>query len=160
MQWFESYKQAAQNAGTPSELDSWAVTQPLSDWSAQMDPRATMGNITRGMSADFFSTAIPAKDDLIRTTTYNGNAGVVEGLKSQGMAQVGRSFENAGQQAGRNAERYGMQLTAEQQAAQNSSLSGGKALAEVDALNRATQFQNDLNKQLVSGMGSPAGITK
>lgn len=136
------------------------VSGALSEQAAVIDPRGTMGNVLRGMSDDFFQTAIPVKDDLIKMTTYNGNAGIIDNLKKQGKAQVERSFANAGAEAGRNAERYGMQLTKEQQAAQNSALSSGKALAEVDALNRATQFQGDLNKQLVSGMGSPAGITK
>lgn len=132
----------------------------ISEAAAQSDPRGTMSDVLLGMSSDFFNTAVPVKDDLIKMTTYGGNTGVVDGLKSQGMAQAARSFDNAQGQATRNTQRYGMQLTAEQQGAQDSALASGKALAEVDASNRATLFQQDLNKQLVSGMGSPAGITK
>ena len=40
-----------------------------------------MANVLRGMSDDFFKTAIPIKDDLIKMTTYNGNSGVVDDLK-------------------------------------------------------------------------------
>ena len=126
---------------------------------ASADPRGTMSNILLSQSKDFFDTAVPVKNDLVKMTTYNGNRGVVDGLKTQGMAAVNQSFGNAQGQAERNTQRYGMALTKEQGDAQASALSSGKALAEVDATNRATQFQSDLNKQLVSGMGSPAGIT-
>lgn len=132
----------------------------LSVTAAQADPRGTMANVINSMSDDFFATAVPVKNDLIATTTYNGNKGVVDDLKSKGMAQVQQSFDNAQGVATRNTQRYGMAQTKEQAEAQASSLSSGKALAEVDTLNSATQFQQDLNKQLVSGMGSPAGITK
>ena len=127
---------------------------------AQLDPRGTMGNVVLGMSDDFFSTAVPVKNDLLAMTTYNGNPGVLPALQKQGMAAANQSFDNLAGQAGRNTARYGMQLTAEQAGAQQSALTSGRALAGVDASNRATQFQNDLNKQLVSGMGSPSGITK
>lgn len=132
----------------------------ISESAAQTDPRGTMADVVRSMSDDFFKTAIPVKDDLIKMTTYNGNSGVVDALKSQGMAAVNQSFDNAQGQANRNTQRYGMALTKEQSDAQASALSSGKALAQVDTTNRAVQSQRDLNKQLVSGMGSPAGITK
>jgi hypothetical protein len=149
-----------QAADLVTAIDAPAPDGTLSEWAATIDPRGTMANVLRGMSDDFFSTAIPVKNDLIEMTTYNGNKGVVDDLKTQGMAQTAQSFTNAAATAGRNVARYGMKQTVEQQAAQSSALSSGKALAEVDSLNRATQYQNDLNKQLVSGMSSPAGITK
>jgi hypothetical protein len=136
------------------------VPGQLSEVGAWLDPRGTMANVLLGMSDDFFATAVPVKNDLLAMTTYNGNKGVVDDLKSQGMAAANQSFDNIQGQAGRNTARYGMQLTAEQAGAQQSALTSGRALAGVDAANRATMFQNDLNKQLVSGMGSPAGITK
>lgn len=155
---YGSYDAGYLNA-VPNTVPAGGTAQ-LSEAAAQADPRGTMSNVIRGMSDDFFKTAIPVKDDLIKMTTYNGNKGVVDGLKSQGVASADQSFDNAQGQATRNTQRYGMNLTKEQGEAQASALSSGKALAEVDASNRATLFQQDLNKQLVSGMGSPAGITK
>lgn len=151
------YYQTLQNIGNSNP---GGTSGTISVAAASADPRGTMANVTNSMADDFFATAVPVKDELIAMTTYNGNKGVVEGLKSQGMAQVASSFNNAEGVADRNTKRYGMNLTKEQGDAQASALSSGKALAEVDTVNRATKFQNDLNKQLVSGMGSPAGITK
>lgn len=151
------YYQGLQNIGNNSP---GGTVGAISESAAQLDPRGTMSNVLLSQSKDFFDTAVPVKNDLVEMTTYNGNKGVVDGLKSQGMATVNQSFDNAQGQAERNTQRYGMALTKEQGDAQTSALSSGKALAEVDATNRATQFQQDLNKQLVSGMGSPAGITK
>ena len=133
---------------------------PMSEAAAMADPRGTMADMTRAMSNDFFNTAVPVKDDLIKMTTYNGNTGVVDGLKAQGAAQVKSSFDNAEGVAGRNAARYGMNMTKEQQGAQDAALDSGRALAEVDASNRATMFQQDLNKQLVSGVSGMSGVTK
>jgi hypothetical protein len=151
------YSQALQNI---SNSQPGGIPGQLSEDAAQSDPRGTMSNVLLGMSNDFFSTAVPIKDDLISMTTYDGNKGIVGDLKNQGRAQVKQAFSNAVDQADRSEKRYGMQLTKEQHEAQNSALSSGRALAEVDMSNRATQVQQDLNKQLVSGMGSPTGITK
>lgn len=153
------------NTWTPISGSIFNSDGTIDEGAAYVDPRGTMAGVVRGMSDDFYNTADPfsgvnLKSDLIKMTTYNGNKGVVDGLKSQGMAAVNRSFDNAQGQSTRNTERYGMNLTKEQGSAQASALSSGKALSEVDALNRSTQFQQDLNKQLVSGMGSPVGITK
>jgi len=93
-------------------------------------------------------------------TTYNGNAGVLDGLLKQGSDQVDRSFNAARNNIDRNRQKYGMQLTPEQQQANDISLSIGKSSALVDSQNRARLYQQDLNKQLVSGMGSSVGITK
>ena len=134
--------------------------QAINEDQAINDPRGTMAEMTRAMSLDFFNTAVPVKDELVKMTTYNGNTGVVDGLKKQGMEQVGSSYKNAGETAVRNTERYGMNLTAEQQTAQASALSSSKALAEVDATNRATQYQQDLNKQLVSGIAGAQNTVK
>ena len=147
-------------ADTTSMCGQNADNGTLSEQTAIDDPRQTMANMTRAMSNDFFSTAVPVKDDLTKMTTYNGNSGVIESLKSQGMAQAEQSFSNAGEQAVRNSARYGMDLTNEQSAAQESALSSGKTLAEVDASNRATMFQKDLNKQLVSGIAGSSSAAK
>jgi hypothetical protein len=133
---------------------------PLNTGAANNDPRGTMAQVINSMSLDFFNTAVPLKDDLVKMSTYNGNTGVVDKLKTEGMSAVGQSFDKATGAANRNAERYGMQQTAEQKTAQDSALASGRALGQVDANNGAVQFQKDFNKQIVSGMGSPTGITK
>ncbi len=148
------------NGTTWTAIPGRLAAGSISESGAQSDPRSTMANVIRGMSDDFFKTAIPVKDDLIKLTTYNGNKGVIDDLKRKGMEQVGQAFESTQGQIARNTQRYGMQLTPEQQSAQSSALETGKSLAEVDAVNRAGMFQRDLNKQLVSGFGSPSGITK
>lgn len=123
---------------------------------ALSDPVTASANMTRAMSNDFFETAIPLKNDLIKMTTYNGNTGVVDALKTQGMANVDRAFSGATDAAARNTQRYGMTQTPEQAGAQQTALTTGKDLAQVDTLNRANLYQKDLNKQLVGGMAMPA----
>lgn len=147
---------AAKNAATMQ----FNTDGSLNEEAAQLDPRKIMGQLTLAMSDDFFKTAVPVKNDLIKMTTYNGNNGIVDGLKSQGMAEVKQSFTNAQGRAERNTQRYGMELTKEQRDARATALSSGQALAEVDTTNRATQYQQDLNRQLVSGMSGAAGISK
>ena len=124
---------------------------------AAADPRGAMANLVRAQWADFQNTALPVKDQLVGMTTYNGNRGVVDALKTQGMKQADTSFDNAVGTAQRQTERYGMSMNPAEQTTLDRAANLGRAGAKVDAANTANQFQKDLNQQIVAGSGMSGG---
>lgn len=125
-----------------------------------MGPRIAASDMILGMSKDFWNeqdpySGISLKKDLERMTTYNGNPGVLGQLNQESAAANNSAFRNAQGLQGRTLQRYGMQQTAEQAQQSQSDMTRNKVLGSVDAQNRNQQFQNDLNKKLVSGNTAP-----
>jgi hypothetical protein len=118
---------------------------------AEGDPRSVQAELIKKQSDDFFRDAVPLKNDLLAMTTYNGGTGVLPQLQAAGLKSVNQEADKAEAQIVRNQERFGVSLTPEQQAAQTSTLQKGRALGQVDSMNRAALFQKDLNKELVAG---------
>jgi len=130
---------------------------PESVYTSGKGPRVYAEKMINGMSNDFYNAAdqysgISLKKDLEAMTTYNGNKGMLGELNAQGQTQNTANFANAEGQQGRMLSRFGGQQTAEQKAIQGSEMARGKVLGSVDSSNRNQTYQNDLNKQLMSGL--------
>lgn len=118
---------------------------------AQNDPRGTMAEILRGQWKEFETTTVPIIKQLEGMTTYAGNTGVVDALKTEARQNAKASFGNVVTDANRQAASLGMSLSPTTQGALERSAKLGQAAAEVDGVNRATQYQQDLNRQIVAG---------
>jgi hypothetical protein len=146
----------SQSGGTPGML---------SEQVALTDPRGQASSMIQGMQDMFYdegntASGISLKQDLEAMTTYGGNKGVLGALNASGTKANTTAFDNRfganglGGSTARDNSRYGVTLTEEQKQQQQSSANQGRALGSVDVKNRNAQFQNDLNKQVVSGMSS------
>jgi hypothetical protein len=120
-------------------------------------PRYVASGMIDSMSNDFYNESDPysgvsLKRDLEAMTTYNGNKGMLGQLNAASTAQNGANFDNATGQLNRTVSRYGGQQTAEAQAQQTGDMSRSRMLGSSDVKNRNNSYQNDLNKQLMSGL--------
>ena len=141
---YEQYKkeQAAADLALPDRVDPLAATT---------DPRGVMADITRGQWLDFQNTAVPVIKDLQGMTTYAGNTGIVEGLKTEARNNARGAFGGMVADAERSAQSYGMALSPASRGALERSSKLGMAAATTDGVNRANTYQQDLNRQIVAG---------
>lgn len=124
---------------------------------ATSDPRGVLADVIRGQWDDFSQTALPVKRDLEAMTTYAGNPGVVGALKDQARTNAQTSFGNMVNDAQRETQSYGMSLSPTSQTALTRAAKLGMAAATTDGVNRANDFQQDLNRQIVSGASLSGG---
>lgn len=117
---------------------------------ATADPRGTQAQITRAQYDDWSQTFQPAEGDLLSMTTYDGNPGLAAGLIADQNDNIEANFANAAGAEGRTRARYGMQATAEEQAAAGKSSAMEQSLAKVDSANKVNQWQKDLNREIMS----------
>jgi hypothetical protein len=124
---------------------------------AQEDPRGLMADLIRSQWADFQKNALPVVDSLRAMTTYDGNPGVADALKEQGMAAANTAYGNTMGKAARDTQRFGMAITPGETSTLTRAAGLNRTAATVDATNRADDFQKDLNRQIVAGAGMAGG---
>lgn len=135
--------------------DNWNIANTtqgaINPYEAMNDPRGTMSDILRGQWSEFEGSTVPIIKQLEGMTTYGGNTGVVDKLKTEARQNAKAAFGNIVPDAQRQAASYGMGMNATTQGALERSSKLGMAAAEVDGVNRANQYQQDLNRQIVAG---------
>lgn len=124
---------------------------------AASDPRGTEAALIRSQWEDFVNTAVPVRDQLMAMTTYAGNPGVAASLKESGAKNVENAFNATTGAAQRQQQRYGMSVSPQEQETVDRAATLGKTAALVDVDNRANQFQQDLNRQVVAGASTVSG---
>lgn len=122
---------------------------------AQWDPRGLVGAITRQQWSDFERTVLPVKDQLQSMTTYGDNKGVVDALKSQARENAKNAYGSTVADMQNSAQSYGMSLS--NPGALERSAKLGMAASTVDGVNRANEYQSDLNRQVMAGSAMASG---
>jgi hypothetical protein len=118
---------------------------------AATDPRAVMAGVVRGQWGEFQNSTVPIIKELENMTTYGGNTGIVDGLKSEARTNAKAAFGSVLPDAQRDAASFGMALSPATAGTLERSAKLGQAAATVDGVNRANEYQQDLNRQIVSG---------
>lgn len=136
---------------SPTPLPGSGLPGSIDPNRAQADPRGLMADITRNQWMDFQNTAVPVIRDLQSMTTYAGNKGVVEELKTDARRNAKAAYGAIVPNAEREAQSFGMSLSPASRGTLERSSKLGMAAASVDGVNRANTFQQDLNRQIVAG---------
>lgn len=136
--------------------EKYQLAQQIDPSKAASDPRGTQAELIRASYADAQARFMPLEDMLKTFTTYNGNKGVVDSLNEASKKGVDSTFNTMQGMQSRTQQRLGMAPDAATEQAQSRDMGLNKTLATVDAQNRNEMFQQDLNRQVVSGSGMAA----
>ena len=121
---------------------------------AEGDPKGVMGEITRGLWADFEARTVPIMKALEQYTTYNGNPGIQDRLIEGARESINTAYSGVEGANQRRLAGMGLAPTAAEQGAMAKATKMAKGLSMVDAANRTYQYQQDLNRQIASGQSA------
>lgn len=146
--------------GTFDRTTGQPILQTIDPDRSAGDPNAVMNDITNGMWSRVESKYIPLMDALQKYTTYNGNEGIEGQLLDQAKADTTQSFESAANISARKMAGMGMAPTAAESAAMAKDRQFAEGMAQVDSANRIRTLQQDLNRQIATGMPGVSEVRK
>ena len=148
---------ATGTSGSPGTYDANGTYIPLVAGTGENAASDTSGLVIRANYNEWKNAFFPKIGELMNMTTYN-NPGLLKGQVADAQNAVASSFDNVQGGQARTAARYGMTVSARQQAAQDSAMSLARSSSMVDAANRVRGDQLDRNRAIATG-GIPSAIT-
>ncbi len=150
--------QAEIDAGYDANHAAWVAANP-----GKVDPgygsaADRVGAVTKSQWTDYQTRFIPLENQLMNMTTYNNPALAGQEI-GKAETDTGKTYDNIAGSSAIQLGRYGMSMSADQQASSDRLNALGKSGAVVDAANNIRLKLVERNQMIASGASTAMGST-